>query len=222
MIARRRLVVPSLVVWAALALPAAVARAQEPPPPPVARAQTPPSPPVVVAPLPAAAVARAQTSPPPPLVVSPPPPPASVTAPAAPSLRLALQTEGAVGVGTGAFYNHLVGGRLDLRFSDRVSLGGYLGYVNLKGMNGRAHSALTYAQLEYLAGDPAATIRYPLRFASGYLGGNGPVVRAAAGFAFALGPKVDLVTEVLAPMVWLSNNQTLLSLDLALELDVRL
>lgn len=147
-------------------------------------------------------------------------------APAAPEpsipLRLALQTEGAAGVGTGTFYNQLFGARLDLRFSPKVSLGGYLGYANLKGKDGRAHAPLGYAQLEYLLGDTAATVRFPLRFASGYLGGgNGPIVRAAGGLAFALGPSFDLVTE-LAPMVWLSNNQTLLSLDLALELAIKL
>jgi hypothetical protein len=137
-------------------------------------------------------------------------------------LRLAIQTEAAFGVGTGTFYNQLVGGRLDLTFSPHVSLGGYVGYANLKGKDGRASSTLTYAQLEYMAGDPANAVRFPVRFATGYLGGNGPVVRATAGLAFRLSPSVDVVTELLAPMVWLTNAQTLLSLDLSLELAVRL
>jgi hypothetical protein len=136
--------------------------------------------------------------------------------------RLALQTEGAIGLQPGPFYNHLVGARLDGSFSPHVSLGGYLGYANLKGKDGRAHAALTYAQVEYLFGDPGDTIRFPLRFASGYLFKNGPVVRAAGGLAFKLSPKVDLVTELLTPMVWLTNNQTLLSLDLSLEVLIRL
>ena len=136
--------------------------------------------------------------------------------------RLAVQTEGAIGVATGPFYNQLVGARLDASFSPRVSLGGYLGYANLKGKDGRAHAALTYAQVEYLFGEPSATIRFPVRFASGYLFGNGPVVRAAAGLDFVLSPKIDLVTELLTPMVWLTNNQTLLSLDLSLEVLLRL
>jgi hypothetical protein len=169
-----------------------------------------------------APAARAQTGAPPPAIAAAPvPPPASPPADEIP-LKLALQTEGAIGVGTGSFYNQLVGARLDLLFSPRTSLGAYLGYANLKGANGRAHSALTYAQVEYVLGDPAAAVRIPLRFASGYLGGNGPVVRTAFGVAFALGRKVDLVTELVAPTVWFTNNQTLLSLDLSLELAIRL
>jgi hypothetical protein len=160
-----------------------------------------------------------------PVAGAPPPPVATAPAPQ-PSdeipLKLALQTEGAFGVGTGRFYNQLVGGRVDLRFSPRTNLGAYLGYANLKGANGRAHSALTYAQIEYVVGDPAGTVRAPLRFASGYLGGNGPVVRTSFGFAFALSPKVDLVTELLAPTVWFTNNQTLLSMNLSLELAIEL
>jgi hypothetical protein len=136
--------------------------------------------------------------------------------------RLALQTEGAIGLESGPFYNHLVGARLDGTFSPHVSLGGYLGYANLKGKDGRAHAALTYAQVEYLFGDPADAVRFPIRFASGYLLANGPVVRAAAGLDIRLTPKVDLVTELLTPMVWLTNNQTLLSLDLSLEVLIHL
>jgi hypothetical protein len=159
--------------------------------------------------------ARAQT---PPVAVAPSP----ATAPEPTlGLRLALQFEGAAGVATGSFRNGLLGGRVDLRFSPHVSLGGYLGYANLKGKDGRAHAALTYAQIEYLTGQAGDRVRVPARFASGYLGGNGPIVRVASGVALALSPSVDLVLEF-APMVWLTNNQTLLSLDLALELGFRL
>jgi hypothetical protein len=170
----------------------------------------------------APAIARAQTPPgnaatPPEAVASQPTPPAEPTIP----LRLAAQVELASGVATGSFHNQLVGGRLDGRFSPHVSLGGYLGFADLKGKDGRLHAALTYAELEYLAGDPSSWLRFPLRFATGYLTENGPVVRAAAGLSFKVGRSVDLVTE-LAPMVWLTNNQTLLSLNLALELAFRL
>jgi len=166
-----------------------------------ARAQTPSSQtaPVAVAPQPGAAPAAEASLP----------------------VRLAFQLEAAQGVGTGPFSNRLLGGRADWRFSQKLSLGAYLGYANLKGKDGRAHSALTYAELEYLAGDPASTVRWPVRFASGYLGANGPVVRLAGGLAIALSPKVDLVPE-LASMVWFTNNQTLLSLNLALELSFKL
>jgi hypothetical protein len=167
------------------------------------------------------ASARAQSSPPAasPSAVAAEPAPA-VAAPTIP-LRLAAQVELASGVATGSFHNELVGGRVDGRFSPHISLGGYLGFASLKGKDGRLHAALTYAQLEYLAGDPSSWLRFPLRFATGYLTENGPVVRAAAGLSFKVGHSVDLVTE-LAPMVWLTNNQTLLSLNLSLELAFRL
>ena len=166
------------------------------------------------------ALARAQTPPPPPDAAAPAVQASSAAAPSIP-LRLAAQVEVASGVATGSFHNELVGGRLDGRFSPRVSLGGYLAFATLKGMEGRAHAALTYAQVEYLAGDPTSWLRFPLRFATGYLAENGPVVRAATGLSFTVGRSVDLVAE-LAPMVWLTNNQTLLSVNLALELAFRL
>jgi hypothetical protein len=132
-------------------------------------------------------------------------------------MRLALQTEGAVGVFPGDFYNHLVGVRLDLVVSPHVSFGGYLGYANLKGKDGRAHDVLSYAQVEYLIGPPGG-VRIPLRFASGYLPRNGPVARLATGFAFSVTPTVDLVTELLAPMIWVTGDQMVLSMDLAAEI----
>ena len=129
-------------------------------------------------------------------------------------MRFAVQTEAAIGVYPGDFYNHLVGVRLDLVFSPHVSFGGYVGYANLKGKDGRAHNVLPYAQVEYMLGPPGG-VRFPLRFASGYLPRNGPVVRLSAGFAFPLTPKIDLVTELLAPTIWITRDQMLLSMDLA-------
>jgi hypothetical protein len=164
-----------------------------------------------------APTARAQLPPAPPAVASSAPDGVDRV-----PLRLALATAGAWGVAPGTFYNQLLGARLDFVFSPRVSLGGALDYANLKGKDGRASSALVTAQLEYRAGDPASSVRVPLRFASGYLGGNGPVVKAAAGLAFRLTPTVDLVTELFAPTVWLTNNQSLLSFNFSLELNIKL
>ena len=135
-------------------------------------------------------------------------------------MRLALQTEGAIGVYPGDFYNHLAGARLDLVFSPHVSFGGYVGYANLKGKDGRVSDLLATVQVEYLAGSPNG-IRIPIRFASGYLPRNGPVVRAASGFAFPLTPALDLVTELLAPMLWVTRDQMVLSMDLSAELAYR-
>lgn len=135
-------------------------------------------------------------------------------------MRLALQTEGAVGVYPGDFYNHLVGVRLDLVFSPHVSFGAYIGYANLKGKEGRSHDVLPYAQVEYLTG-PLGPIRIPFRFASGYLPRNGPVARFSTGLAFRLTPSLDLVTELLAPMIWVTHDQMVLSMNVALELAYR-
>jgi hypothetical protein len=135
-------------------------------------------------------------------------------------MRLALQTEGAVGVYPGDFYNHLVGVRLDLVFSPHVSFGAYIGYANLKGKEGRSHDVLPYAQVEYLT-DPLGPIRIPFRFASGYLPRNGPVARFSTGLAFRLTPALDLVTELLAPMIWVTHDQMVLSMNVAVELAYR-
>jgi hypothetical protein len=160
---------------------------------------------------------------------APPASPATAEAQAGPAgpagperlpMRLALQTEGAIGVYPGDFYNHLVGGRFDLVFSPHVSFGGYVGYVNLKGKDGRTSNLLGYVQAEYLAGW-VGHVRIPLRFASGYLPRNGPVMRLSTGFAFPLTPTIDLFTEVLAPMVWLTGDQMVLSMDLAAEINFR-
>jgi hypothetical protein len=158
--------------------------------------------------------AHAQTPPPPPSVAATPPAEESVP------LRLAVQLEEAGGVITGSFHNQMLGVRLDGRFSEHLSFGAYVGAGDLKGKDGRAHAALVLAVLEYMAGDPAATVRYPLRFSSGYLAVNGPVARASGGLAIGVGKKVDLVGE-LASMVWITNNQNLLSIDFALEVAYR-
>jgi hypothetical protein len=158
-----------------------------------------------------AAPAAAQTAGAQPAAPQPPPPGRL-------PMRLALQTEGAIGVYPGDFYNHLVGVRLDLVFSPHVSFGGYFAYANLKGKDGRAHDVLPYMQVEYMAGTPGSGVRIPIRFASGYLPRNGPVARLATGFAFALTPTLDIVTELLAPMIWVTRDQMVLSMNVSAEL----
>jgi hypothetical protein len=136
-------------------------------------------------------------------------------------LRFAIQTEGARGAVTGPFYNHMLGARLDLVVSPHISFGGYLGYVNLKGKDGRTGNLLPYASIEYLAGDPIATTRLLLRFASGYLPNNGPVARMAGGVAISLSARTQLIAEI-APMFWVTNDQMLLSINGAIELAWRI
>jgi hypothetical protein len=137
--------------------------------------------------------------------------------------RLALQLESARGHTGAGFRNGLAGARVDLVFAPRVCLGGYVGYADLKGKDGRTHSTLAYAQLEYLV--PLAPrfldLRLPLRFATGYLARNGPVVRASAGLAAALSRRIDLIAELLTPMAWVTHDQTLFSTNVSIEVAMR-
>jgi hypothetical protein len=164
----------------------------------------------------------APAAPPPPapaLSLAPPalrgPPPVE-PAPATQRFRLALQTEAAFGVATGSFYNHLAGARLDRRFSDEFSLGAYAGYANLKGKQGRAHNWLAYFMLEYrLALSDGWAL--PFRMAPGYLPNNGPTARLSAGVSLEVADDIELVLEPIAPMLWITGDQAVLSLNVAVE-----
>jgi hypothetical protein len=149
--------------------------------------------------------------------------PAEPPAPAAPTthpnsrVRFAAHVESALGVSGGAFYNQLAGARFDYRFTDELCLGHYLGYANLKGHDGRAHGFLPYLQLEYRPSLGAGAFGLPLRFATGYLLKNGPVMRLSVGVSYALTPQVALVVDVVTPTFWVVGNRTVISLGGALE-----
>lgn len=131
-----------------------------------------------------------------------------------PHWRIAFQTEGAFGV-TGPFYNHLAGARLDRCFSPVVCFGGYVGYVNLKGKDGRVSNVLTYAQIEARP-SLGKSFFLPFRFGAGFLPKNGPTLRAAMGLGYRIG-NVDLTIEV-APSYWLTKDLPVLSIDPAIEI----
>ncbi|HVU00750.1 MAG TPA: hypothetical protein VHE30_03330 [Polyangiaceae bacterium] len=132
--------------------------------------------------------------------------------------RLALQTEGAFGLGRRFFYNHLAGARVDYGFPGDFAIGGYLGYANLKGKDGRASNVLPYAQVEYrLHVAESSGILIPFRLGSGYLPRNGPFLRLAAGVSFPLGGTARLGLDLLAPTVWVVRNSTAFSMDVAAE-----
>lgn len=138
--------------------------------------------------------------------------------------RLAVALESARGRTGAGFRNGLAGLRVDLMFSPRVGLGGYFGYADLKGKEGRAHALLSYAQLEYQASlaPRLLDLRMPLRFATGYLARNGPILRASAGLAIALSRRVDLLTELVTPMAWVtSTGQTVFSTNVSIEVAMR-
>jgi hypothetical protein len=135
-----------------------------------------------------------------------------------PSARLALRIEPAFGVSGGHFYNQLGGARVDARFTDEVALGAYLGYANLKGQEGRAHDVLPALELEYRPRFGASrTFGLPLRFATGYLPENGPVLRLSLGMSYAVTPKFDLVLDAFTPTFWVIRDRTVISLGAALE-----
>jgi len=144
-------------------------------------------------------------------------PPAAAQPTFAP-LRVAVQAEPAWGVSGGTFYNQLVGARLDYRFTDSLALGPYVGYANLKGHDGRAHNVLSYLALEYRPRLGAGGFRLPLRFATGYLPQNGPVLRLSAGASYALSPTVDIALDAFTPTFWVIRDRTVVSLGGALEI----
>lgn len=133
----------------------------------------------------------------------------------------ALQLESAQGVGTGKFNNVLLAGHLDYAFASRLGLGGYLAVANLKGKDRRVSALMPCALVTYeKPPGPGHSVSFPLQFATGYLAGNGPVARLSVGMAWAAGQHADII-PALAAMAWVTHDQMLLSVNLALELRFR-
>ena len=134
----------------------------------------------------------------------------------------AVQADLAFGASRDFFFNALLGARIDYRLTPDIRLGGYLGYANLRGKDGRASNVLMLAQIEdRVHVSSGSDIRVPLRLAVGYLPRNGPVVRLAAGLAFPLSKRVEMTIDILAPTFWVIPNRTVVSLDLAAEVGYR-
>ncbi|MEM6533981.1 MAG: hypothetical protein AAF654_15290 [Myxococcota bacterium] len=137
-------------------------------------------------------------------------------------VNLAMSTESAIGTSDDAFYNHLAGMRFDYRVSRELLLGAYVGYANLRGRNGRVNNLLSYAQVEHrLRLSPRTRATLPLRFGIGYLPYNGPFIRLSAGVNLPLSDRVELGIDVLAPTFWVLSDRTAFSLNLGLELILR-
>jgi hypothetical protein len=133
--------------------------------------------------------------------------------------RFALQAEPAFGVGGGTFYNQLAGARVDYRFTEEIALGGYLGYANMKGKDGRAHDVLPYLNLEYrprLGQERAFGL--PLGFGTGYLPNNGPFLRLSVGVSYAMSPTTEIAIAFFTPTFWVVHDRTVISLGTALEI----
>jgi|RhiMethySRZTD1v2_1073278.scaffolds.fasta_scaffold08470_10 hypothetical protein len=135
-------------------------------------------------------------------------------------VRYALEAEAAFGVGGGSFYNQLAGVRVDYRFTEQLALGGYVGYANLKGKEGRASNVLPYLNLEYRPRlDAKGVFGLPLGFGTGYLPDNGPFLRLSAGVSYALSPQTDIVLDFFTPSFWIVHDRTVVSLGAALAIN---
>ena len=75
--------------------------------------------------------------------------------------------------------------------------GPYVGYVNLEGPEGRVHNALLLLQMEYSVRlSKNGAFGMPLRFGSGYLPKNGPVLRTSAGLAYTFDEAITLGVDL--------------------------
>jgi|GEM_PF-4165357 len=135
---------------------------------------------------------------------------------------LAVRADLAFGASRDFFFNALLGARIDYRITPDIRLGAYVGYANLRGKDGRANNLLVLAQIEDRVRISSGTdIRVPLRLGIGYLPGNGPVVRLAAGIGFPITNRLEMTFDILAPTFWVIPGRTVVSLDLAAELGYR-
>ena len=205
--------------------------AADPPPTQPAPSYVPPVQPAQPAPAPSYPYGQPGYPPPaypppayPPPYVEPPPPEApwpTLPDPDYPRHRISLQTEAVFSADEGPFYNHLLGARYDLHVSRPVTLGGYVGYANLKGTHGRVHSTLLMSQFAYrLTFGAEEKLIVPLRAGLGYLIKNGVAVRFATGLYYALDQGVEIGLDLIAPTFWTANNDTVISMSLAAEAGV--
>lgn len=182
-----------------------------------------PGPPAQPAPAPAYPYGHPGYPPPayPPPYVEPPPPEApwpTLPEPEYLRHRISLQTEAVFSADEGPFYNHLLGARYDFHTSRSVTLGGYVGYANLKGTEGRVHSTLLMSQFAYRIGfGTEQKLVIPLRAGLGYLMKNGVAVRFATGVYYALDENVEIGLDLIAPTFWTASNDTVISMSLAAE-----
>jgi hypothetical protein len=135
--------------------------------------------------------------------------------------RLAAITESAFSADEGPFYNHLLGGRFDFRFSLQSSLGLYVAYANLKGTENRVHSVLGLLQYEYrFYFGVARRFSVPTRVGLGHQARNGTPIRFSAGLYYALSDTVDIGADLVAPMFWTASGDTVISMNLSAEISV--
>ena len=116
------------------------------------------------------------------------------------------------------FVNELVGARLELEYTPRFALGVSLGYVNLKGKDGRVSNVLPEASMAYNVPLGDSGVRIPIRFAGGYLPKNGPTLRLTSGFDWSLSDSIAVELALIEPMVWVARDRPELSLNVGVAL----
>lgn len=133
-----------------------------------------------------------------------------------------LSTEAAIGTTQGGFYNHLVGARLDLRFTQNLMIGAYIGYTNLQGRQDRVHNLLLMLLGEFRTRvSPSVDLTIPLRVGFGYLPYNGPVIRLSGGLNYAFSSDFEIGADLIAPTFWILADDIAVSIDMALEATYR-
>ncbi len=136
---------------------------------------------------------------------------------------LAIQTESAIGISEDSFYNHLIGVRIGYRLTNTMMLRLYGAYANLRGRGQRAQNFLPMLQFEKrIRIASRIDLSVPLRVSVGYLPFNGPVLRFSAGLNLPISSRFELGIDLMAPTVWFLPNQSVASLNIALELMYRL
>ena len=136
---------------------------------------------------------------------------------------IAFQTEAAFGLSSDFFYNHLLGVRVGFRITNDTHLGWYLGYTNLRGRNGRLSNFLPYMQVEHrIRIKPSSDVSIPLRGGFGYLPFNGPFFRLGVGVNIPFSDRMEVAFDILAPTFWVLPEKVAVSLNVAVELILRL
>ena len=150
--------------------------------------------------------------------------PAEARAAAGPGrrLQLALYTVSAIGADGNGFYNHLLELSVGVRLRRDIILSLQLGYANLNGRDGRENNLLPTLVVEKRLRLGSLDLSVPIKAGVGFLPFNGPVVRISAGLAYAIGERVEITADLLAPSFWLIDDQVFFSMNLSLGLIVRL
>lgn len=135
-----------------------------------------------------------------------------------PRLMIGATTEACVGVGQRSFYNHLIGPRIQVAFSQSF-LGfatvAYAYYSDDPGFALLGHAGLEGRVRLGRTGKNGM----PFRFSLGYAPNNGGFLKLDMGLALAIGKKTDLVLIPLAPTIWFLEGGNAVSMNFVLEID---